>query len=140
MAAAAQPADDGLAQPLNLTPGLDVCPVVLAEVANGPPLALFADGLDTALYRVDPGSHRFRRVSARPGRLDPLTASASGRRSSCWRAPHRAAGRVHRTAGRPAGESATRGRRPAGAGGGIQERLSYQAPDGLALDGLLILR
>ncbi len=40
----------------NLTAGMTVCPVELAQVAAGPPLALFADGLDTAIYRLDPGT------------------------------------------------------------------------------------
>ena len=88
----------------NLTAGLDVCPIELVQVAGGPPLALFADGLDTAVYRLDPTAQRFRRVSARPGRLDMLTASALGeddRRPGEHRL--RAAGRLRRAAGRPAG-------------------------------------
>jgi dipeptidyl aminopeptidase/acylaminoacyl peptidase len=40
----------------NLTAGMTVCPADLVQVADGPPLALFADGLDTALYRLDPGT------------------------------------------------------------------------------------
>ena len=37
----------------DLTAGMAVCPAELAQVADGPPLALFADGLDTAIYRLD---------------------------------------------------------------------------------------
>jgi dipeptidyl aminopeptidase/acylaminoacyl peptidase len=37
----------------DLTAGMVVCPTELAQVADGPPLALFADGLDTAIYRLD---------------------------------------------------------------------------------------
>lgn len=62
----------------NLTAGMDVCPAELAQVADGPPLAMFAEGLDTALYRLDPGAQRFRRVSAWPGRVDSLTVSPAG--------------------------------------------------------------
>jgi len=87
----AEPSNLTVAEPRNLTVGLDVCPDALAQVASGPPLALFADGLDTALYRLDPGPNRFRRVSARPGRLDHLTVSASGEtiavRASSARSP-----------------------------------------------------
>ncbi|TDD12113.1 hypothetical protein E1292_03075 [Nonomuraea deserti] len=36
----------------SLTGGMTVCPSGLAQVADGPPLALFADGLDTAIYRL----------------------------------------------------------------------------------------
>jgi hypothetical protein len=34
----------------DLTAGMAVCPTGLAQVADGPPLALFADGLDTAIH------------------------------------------------------------------------------------------
>ena len=62
----------------DLTAGMAVCPTELAQVTGGPPLALFADGLDTAIYRLDPGLLRFGRVAARDGLLDSLTASRSG--------------------------------------------------------------
>ncbi len=38
----------------DLTAGMAVCPAELAQVSGGPPLALFADGLDTAICRLDP--------------------------------------------------------------------------------------
>ena len=55
----------------NLTAGLDVCPAELVQVPGKPPLALFADGLDTAVYQLDPGRGRFRPAADldRPGRL-----------------------------------------------------------------------
>ena len=56
----------------DLTAGMAVCPTGLAQVADGPPLALFADGLDTAIFRLDPGRLRFRRVAARDGLADSL--------------------------------------------------------------------
>ena len=62
----------------DLTVGTAVCPTELAQVTDGPPLALFADGLDTAIFRLDPGRLRFGRVSAREGLVDSLTASRSG--------------------------------------------------------------
>jgi hypothetical protein len=55
-----------------------VCPTELAQVADGPPLALFADGLDTAIFRLDPDLLRFGCVSARDGLADSLTACGSG--------------------------------------------------------------
>ena len=62
----------------DLTECTAVCPTSLVQVTDGPPLALFADGLDTAIYRLDPGLLRFRRVSARGGLVDSLTASRTG--------------------------------------------------------------
>src|ERR1700729_983858 len=58
----------------DLTAGMAVCPTELAQVADGPPLALFADGLDTAIYRLDPRLLRFGFVSARDGLAESLTA------------------------------------------------------------------
>jgi dienelactone hydrolase len=145
--AAAQPAaraapSDGTAprpRPSNLTAGMDICPVDLAQV-TGPPLALFAVGLDTAVYRLDSAGQRFGHVSTRPGHLDALTASSTGEtiavlastayepRDVCIGPPGGPLARVSDT--RP---EARRIR------WGTQERLSYPACDGLALDGLLIL-
>ena len=124
----------------NLTAGMSVCPVQLAQVAGGPPLALFADGLDTAVYRLDPDSRRFQLVSLRPGGVDSLTASASGEliavRASTACEPNDihagpAAGPLVRLSDTsPELRAITWGR---------QERLAWTAADGLALDGLLIL-
>ncbi|MEO3792450.1 hypothetical protein ABGB14_19730 [Nonomuraea sp. B10E15] len=62
----------------NLTSGMTVCPSGLAQVAAGPPLALFADGLDTAIYRLDPETRRFQPVCSVEGLLAWLTASTAG--------------------------------------------------------------
>jgi dipeptidyl aminopeptidase/acylaminoacyl peptidase len=135
------PADDEtVAEARNLTTGLDVCPVELAQVSGGPPLALFADGLDTALYRLDPGSRRFRRLSTRPGRLDALTASSDGETIAVLASTAYEPRDVY--TGPPGGplvrisDTRPEARRIRW---GTQERLSYRARDGLALDGLLIL-
>ena len=124
----------------DLTAGMAVCPTDLAQVADGPPLALFADGLDTAIYRLDPGPRRFRRLSGRDGLLGSLTASRSGEVVAALATTSREPVNVH--AGPPGGplirlsdtQPALRAIR-----WGTQERLSYQASDGLDLDGLLIL-
>jgi len=124
----------------NLTAGLDACPTDLAQVAGGPPLALFADGLDTALYRLDPGTLQFGRVLDRPGGADLLSASGSGQMIAVRASTAYQPREVY--AGPPDGPlvriSDTRpdARRIRW---GVQERLSYHASDGLALDGLLIL-
>ena len=46
---------------------MTVCSAELVQITDGPPLALFADGLDTAIYRLNPGIRRFRCLSARDG-------------------------------------------------------------------------
>jgi dipeptidyl aminopeptidase/acylaminoacyl peptidase len=124
----------------DLTEGMAVSPTDLAQVIDGPPLALFAEGLDTAIYRLDPGPQRFRCVSARNGLVDSLTASRSGEMIAALASTSYEPVNVH--AGPPGGPlirlSDTR---PAQRSirWGTQERLSYQASDGLDLDGLLVL-
>ncbi len=135
----AVPAGGGDGQHRNLTEGMDCCPAELAQVTDGPPVALFADGLDTAIYQLDPGGGRFRRVSAVKGLADSLTVSRSGQVAALATTSYEPYD-VH--AGPPGGPlirvSDTRPelRR---IGWGTQERLSYGASDGLDLDGLLIL-
>jgi dipeptidyl aminopeptidase/acylaminoacyl peptidase len=124
----------------DLTAGMAVCPTELAQVADGPPLALFADGLDTAIFRLDPGLLRFGGVSARDGLLDSLTASRSGAVIAALASTSYEPLNVH--AGPPGGQLArlsdTRPELRA-ISWGRQERLSYRASDGLGLDGLLIV-
>ncbi|GAA2276623.1 hypothetical protein GCM10010430_73160 [Kitasatospora cystarginea] len=62
----------------NLTAGMAVCPTELVQVAEGTPLALFADGLDIALYRLDPEDTTFQRVATWQGIAHALTASRTG--------------------------------------------------------------
>jgi dipeptidyl aminopeptidase/acylaminoacyl peptidase len=127
-------------EPRNLTGGMAVSPAGLAQVADGPVLALFADGLDTAIYRLDPAVLRFRRVSTMDGQVDSLTADRSGAIVAALASTSYEPRNVQ--AGPPGGPlirlSDTR---PAlrRIRWGRQERLSYQAADGLGLDGLLIL-
>ncbi|MET9711100.1 S9 family peptidase [Nocardiopsis alba] len=123
----------------NLTRGMDRCPVELTQVDQGPPLALFAHGLDTEIHRLDPITGRFTLLRRAPGLLRELTASASGERvAAIVDGPHRP-GEVHAgpaegpftrlTRLRPELDRYRWGRR---------ERLSYRAEDGLALDGILV--
>jgi dipeptidyl aminopeptidase/acylaminoacyl peptidase len=134
------------AEPRNLTEGTPACPLELTQVADGSLLALFADGLDTTLARLDAGGagganeHRFRQLSSWTGRRDMLTASSSGDmialRATTTYEPNDV------FAGPAVGELIrVSDTRPdlRGVRLGTQERLSYQAPDGLRLDGLLIL-
>jgi dipeptidyl aminopeptidase/acylaminoacyl peptidase len=124
----------------NLTLGMAVSPTELVQVADGPLLALFADGLDTALYRLDPQSRRFHRLSSAPGALTGLSASRSGETHAVLWSTAYEPENVH--AGLVGGSllrlSDTRPHLR-GIRWGVQERLSYRASDGLQLDGLLIL-
>jgi dipeptidyl aminopeptidase/acylaminoacyl peptidase len=126
--------------PRDLTTGMDVSPTGLAQVADGPPLALFESGLDTQIHRLDPGPLRFRCLSARAGLIGSLTASRSGEVVAALAATAHQPADVY--AGPPGGKlSRISDTRPElrRMQWGVQERLSYRASDGLALDGLLIL-
>ena len=72
---------DGTASagPENLTAWITACPDKLVPVTGGPPVALFAEGLDTALYRLDPVGPSFRRVTGGTAG-PPRSAPATGRR------------------------------------------------------------
>lgn len=124
----------------NLTEGMTVSPTELVQSADGPPLALFADGLDTALYRLDPQSLRFRQLSSARGTLARLTVSRSGEAlavlgSTAYEPKNVHAGPVGGTL-RRLSDTRPELRRIRW---GSQERLGYPASDGLRLDGLLIL-
>jgi dipeptidyl aminopeptidase/acylaminoacyl peptidase len=128
------------AAPRDLTTGMDVSPSELAQVATGAPLAVFARGLDTEIHRLDPGSMRFRRLSTQVGLIASLTASRSGEVVALLATTAYEPRDVH--AGAPAGPlRRISNTQPElrGIEWGTQERLSYQASDGLALDALLIL-
>jgi dipeptidyl aminopeptidase/acylaminoacyl peptidase len=128
------------APPHDLTSSMDVSPASLAQVAGGPPLALFESGLDTQIHRLDPAAMRFRCLSERTGSIESLTASRSGEVVSALATTAHEPADVY--AGPPGGPlSRISDTRPElrGIEWGTQERLSYKASDGLALDGLLIL-
>jgi dienelactone hydrolase len=124
----------------NLTEGMTSCPESLAQAGGGPPLALFADGLDTWIGQLDPAMGRFGRAARLPGEAGSLTASRSGDLVAALVSTAHEPPDVH--AGPPGGPlrrlSDTRPelRRVRL---GQQERLSYAAADGLELDGLLVL-
>ena len=106
----------------------------------GPPLALFADGLDTVICRLDPDTRRFRRVSVLAAAAASLTVSCSGELVAALAATSYEPMDVH--AGPPGGRLArVSDTRPElrQISWGAQERLAHQASDGLDLDGLLIL-
>ncbi|WP_435823620.1 S9 family peptidase [Micromonospora haikouensis] len=117
----------------NLTAGTTVCPSTLVQVDTGPPLVLVADGLDPV------GPHLVE-VSRVDGLATSLTTSRHGDAVAAVVSTSYKPGNVH--AG-PTRGPLTRltDLRPElrDIQWGVQERLSYPAPDGLTLDGLLIL-
>lgn len=134
------PAHGSAAEHRNLTADMAVCPMDLVQVADGPPLALFADGLDTALFRLDPADRRFRRLATLQGIAHALTADRTGETVAMMAGTAHEPKNTH--AGPPGGPlvrvSDTRPQLRQ-VTWGSQERLSYKASDGLALDGLLVL-
>ncbi|WP_410642570.1 S9 family peptidase [Amycolatopsis sp. lyj-346] len=120
----------------NLTAGMSVCPVGLAGSGDGALLALFAEGLDTTIRRLDPATGTFTELHGATGSLQYL--NACGGRIAVVGSTATEPEAVHCG---PAGGSLTRlgERQLSGVRWGTQERLSYRAEDGLELDGLLIL-
>ncbi|KAA2267213.1 S9 family peptidase [Solihabitans fulvus] len=124
----------------NLTAGMTVCPTELVQLDSGGPLALVADGLDSAIHRLDPARLRFAEVGRIRGFAGSLTVSRRGDVVAAVLSTAHEPRDVH--AGPPHGplrrlSDTSPALREVRWGG--QERLSYQASDGLALDGLLIL-
>lgn len=135
------PMSDGPApEPRDLTAGLAACPAALAGTANGEVLALVAEGLDTSIQRLDRNDGRLVRLIGLPGEAGAISASADGRVVALLRST--ATEPLDVWAGPPSGPfkwiSDTRPELRE-ITWGSQERLSWTAADGLALDGLLIL-
>jgi dipeptidyl aminopeptidase/acylaminoacyl peptidase len=127
------------AGPENLTAGMTACPDKLIQVTGGPAAALFAEGLDTALYRLDPAGPSFRRVTGWDGWAAALSASDDGTTIAVLASTAYAPRDVW--AGSPDALIRISDTLPGlrGVALGIQERLSWQASDGLEIDGVLVL-
>jgi dipeptidyl aminopeptidase/acylaminoacyl peptidase len=132
---------DGTAagEPADLAAGMTACPAELVQVTGGPPAALFAEGLDTALYRLDPVGPSFRRVTGWAGQAAALSASGDAAAIAVLASTAYAPRDV--SAGPPDALIRVSDTRPElrGITWGTQERLSWPAPDGLELDGVLVL-
>ena len=126
-------------EPVDLTAGVGACPDELVQVAGGPPAALFAEGLDTALYRLDPAGPSFERVAGWTGQAAALTTGDDAAVVAVLTSTAYAPRDVH--AGPPGALVRISDTRPElrAVAWGTQERLSWRAPDGLEVDGLLIL-
>jgi dipeptidyl aminopeptidase/acylaminoacyl peptidase len=136
----AVPADGtATSEPRIVTAGMTACPDELVQVTGGPPAALFAEGLDTALYRLDPARLSFRRVTGWTGRATALSASDDATAIAVLASTAYAPRDV--SAGPPDALVQVSDTRPElrGITWGAQQRLSWRASDGLELDGVLIL-
>lgn len=123
-----------------LTDDLAGCPNGLATGTTGLPLATVAVGLDTTLNRLDPTSGHLAELARERGDLLGLTVSADGNTIAALHStPHDGLN----VWGGPVGGPLLRltDLRPElrNVPLGEQERLAWQASDGLNLDGLLIL-
>ncbi len=117
----------------NLTAGMDACAIGLVQVDSGAPLVLVADGLDTAIHRLGSGE-----VSFWEGQAEALSSNGeivAAVVSTAYRPKDVHCGPL---GGEPSRLSDT-APEFAEVEWGSQERLSYKAADGLALDGLVIL-
>ncbi|MEU4251387.1 prolyl oligopeptidase family serine peptidase [Amycolatopsis sp. NPDC026612] len=127
---------DGDGTHRNRTAGASRCPTELAGTGGGPPLALFAEGLDTTVRRLEPATGTFAELTRARGGLQFLTVGGGKIAAVASTAAEPDA--VH--AGPPEGPLTRLGEPPLrGIRLGTQERLFYRAEDGLDLDGLLIL-
>ncbi|WP_232248551.1 S9 family peptidase [Streptacidiphilus rugosus] len=124
----------------NLTAGMGMCPTELVQVADGPPLVLVADGLDTALYRLIPDETGLRGLSGWRGMAHALSASHDGASiavlAGAGNEPKNV--RAGTVGGTLVQVSDTRPELRT-VRWGSQERLTYRAADGLELEGLLLL-
>lgn len=120
---------------VNLTAGLTVCPTELVQIDEGPPLALFAEGLDTTVRRLDPATRRFEAIADVAGAA--LTASGTGETIAVIGSTGTTPEEVH--AGPPGKLTRLSRTAPEDVRWGSQHRLRYRAGDGLDLDGLFLL-
>lgn len=124
----------------DLTAGIAACPVELVQAGHAAPLAVFAESLDTGLYRLEPAELRFQKLLGRTGRLESLTVSRRGEVIAALASSGSDPDEIH--AGPIAGplnriSDARHALRDVE--WGVQQRLSYQAADGLGLEGLFLL-
>lgn len=124
----------------NLTAGMATCPAELVQVDEGTPLVLVADGLDTAIHRLMPDDLRLREISRTRGLLKQLSTNPDGDLVTAVMSGPDTPANVHAGPARgPLTQITDTRPELRDIRWAVQQRLSYRAADGLALDGLLIL-
>jgi dipeptidyl aminopeptidase/acylaminoacyl peptidase len=126
--------------PRRVSPDREACPVCLSTTCDGTPYVLMADGLDSWIGRLDLESRDLARLTDLPGDAGSLSVSENGATialvrslrddlSSVWSGP--VEGSLHMlTDLNPTLETIS---------WGAQKPVAWRAPDGLAIEGLLIL-
>jgi dipeptidyl aminopeptidase/acylaminoacyl peptidase len=126
--------------PMGLTETLDGCPVELWSGAAGEPTLLVAAGLDTAVVTVDPETMTLTRRRLLPGEANGLHGTPGGQTLTLCRSDATNPFDVWAIAGDASSIRVTRLRPElTPIAWGSQTRRQWTAPDGLAIDGLLIL-
>jgi dipeptidyl aminopeptidase/acylaminoacyl peptidase len=119
----------------NLTERLPACPTELVQVAEGAPLVVLADGLDTTINRLGPDG--LTEIVRHAGQLRRLAVDRTGTVPAAIVSTAHEPQNIH--VGLPSRRLTDTRSELADIAWGSQERLSYRAADGLALDGLLVL-
>jgi dipeptidyl aminopeptidase/acylaminoacyl peptidase len=119
----------------NLTEGLPVCPTELVQVADGAPLIVIADGLDTTINRLT--ANGLTEITRHGGQVDRVSANRDGTVVAAIVSTAHEPQNIH--VGLPFRQLTDTRPELADIEWGSQERLSYRAADGLELDGLLLL-
>lgn len=112
----------------NVTFGLPACPFELVQTEDGDPLTVVAEGLDTAVHRLSAGL-----VSRHTGLVKQVSVggdSLAAIVSTTYEPPNVHLNGVRITDTRPWARDIA---------WGVQSRLPYQASDGLALEGLVVV-
>ncbi len=128
------------AVPRRLVPKLTACPVSLTRQGTSPILLTVADGLDTTVQELDPTTGTLTERQRLPGDLNEPQISADGQRLAALRSTPREP--LNLWTGAPGGPLIRLTDLNLSFGEiawGTQERLAWQAADGLDLNGLLIL-
>ena len=130
----------GEAVPRRLVPDLTACPIALARQGTSEVVLTVASGLDTLVQQLDPATGTLTELLRLPGELNAPTVSADGQ---CLAVLHSTPTEpLNVWTGAPGGPLARLTELNSAfseIAWGTQECLSWQASDGLDLDGLLIL-
>ncbi|PWI45838.1 prolyl oligopeptidase family serine peptidase [Streptomyces sp. ICBB 8177] len=124
----------------DLTPSGTTCPVELVQSSGGP-LALFADGLDTSVRRFRPAAGDFEEIARVRGLASSLATDRDGEVTALRISGPHTPNDVFALGSGGGGPRQLSDTRPhfRDVDWGPQERLTWTAPDGLPLDGLLVL-
>jgi dipeptidyl aminopeptidase/acylaminoacyl peptidase len=124
----------------NLTAGMPACPAELVQVDRGTPLVVVADGLDTTIHRLVPDGPHLVEIGRTEGLVKHLSTNRGG--DVVAAVVSRSVDPDNVYAGpvdSPLAQITDTRPKLRDVRWGAQQRLSYRAGDGLALDALLVL-